>query len=233
MLPTLPPAQVPDPQALLKLLQLVSPALPVGAYSYSEGLETLIAQGLTTPAELVAWLEQELALGVIRLEAAVIDQVHGAVLAGDWAAIAHANHWLSALRDSEETRQQSWAMGRALVRLILDLHPALAPDLEAVGNPCNFAVGFALLAAQWEIPAEATLLGYLHGWAANLVTAAVKLVPLGQTPGQQMLLQLYPTLEATAADCRGQALDELALGGWGATLATMQHEAMYSRLFRS
>jgi urease accessory protein len=233
MSPNLTPTLVPDPQALLKLLQLVSPALPVGAYSYSEGLETLIDQGLTTPTELVAWLEQELALGVVRLEAVVIDQVHGAVLTQDWAAIAHYNHWLSALRDSEETRQQSWAMGRALVRLILDLHPALTVEVESLGHPCNFAVGFALLAAQWEISAQATVLGYLHSWAANLITAAVKLVPLGQTPGQQMLLQLYPTLEATAAGCRGQALEELALGGWGATLATMQHEAMYSRLFRS
>lgn len=219
--------------ALLRLLQLASPAMPVGAYSYSEGLETLIYQGITTPDEVVQWLEQELALGFIRVEAAYLHRIYQCAQTNQWSAIAADNRWLSALRESEESRQQSWATGRALVRLILDLHPELTDGLATVGQPCNFAVGFAVLAAHWEIPATATVRGYLHSWATNLVTAAVKLVPLGQTQGQRMLLTLNPALEVTAVQSATLCPDDLALGGWGAALASMQHETLYSRLFRS
>lgn len=219
--------------ALLRLLQLASPALPVGAYSYSEGLETLISQGMTRPDALVQWLEQELALGLVRVEAASIHRLYGAIQAEDWPQVAADNRWLSALRDSEESRQQSWATGRALVRLMHDLHPELSPALPTIGQPCNFVVSFAILAAHWEIPASAAVLGYLQSWAANLVTAAVKLVPLGQTQGQRMLLDLSAALQATALQCADINPDDLALGGWGASLASMQHETLYSRLFRS
>ncbi|NJL47478.1 MAG: urease accessory protein UreF [Leptolyngbyaceae cyanobacterium SM2_5_2] len=229
----MPTIMAPDLQGLLKLLQLASPALPVGAYSYSEGLETLVHQGLIEPDAIVQWLDQELTCGLIRAEGVVVQRVHKAAQAEDWDVIAHDNQWLSALRDSEETRQQSWAMGRALVRLMLDLEPEVANQLEVMASPCNFAVAFARLAAHWQIPAQTTGLAYLHSWAANLITAAVKLVPLGQTQGQQMLLQLYPTLEAAVRDGATACLEEVALSNWGATLATMQHEAMYSRLFRS
>jgi urease accessory protein len=224
---------VPNIQALLKLLQLASPTLPVGAYSYSEGLETLVHQGLTDPEAIVQWLEQELARGLIRAEGVVVRQVHIAAQTEDWPAISYYNQWLSAWRDSEETRQQSWAMGRALVRLMHDLEPEVASQLEAMESPCNFAVSFAGLADRWNIPTQTTVLAYLHGWATNLITAVVKLVPLGQTQGQEMLLQLYPTLEATAEACATACLDDVALSNWGTALATMQHEAMYSRLFRS
>ncbi|MEY3299722.1 MAG: Urease accessory protein UreF [Cyanobacteriota bacterium] len=219
--------------ALLRLLQLASPTLPVGSYSYSEGLETLIAQGMATPDAVLQWLEQELALGLVRLETAYIHRIHQAAQAGHWAQIAEDNRWLSALRDSEESRNQSWATGRALVRLMQDLHPDLIPQLQDLNHPCNFVVGFTILAAHWEISASSTALGYLHSWATNLITATVKLVPLGQTQGQKMLLDLTPTLERTAAQSATLSLDDLALGGWGASLASMQHEALYSRLFRS
>lgn len=219
--------------ALLRLLQLASPALPVGAYSYSEGLETLVTQGMNTPEAVLHWLEQELTLGLVRVEAAYIHRIHRSAQAGQWSSIAEDNRWISALRDSEESRQQSWATGRALLRLAQDLHPELAVPLGILGQPCNFAVGFAVLAAHWQIPASAAVLGYLHSWAANLITAAVKLVPLGQTQGQRLLIDLTPTLEATASQSATLQPDDLALGGWGAALASMQHEVLYSRLFRS
>ena len=240
-------------QALLRLLQLTSPALPVGAYSYSEGLETLVDQrAIATPGHLVAWLEQELASGMVAIDSAAVALTYKAATGDGLAAtgetapgefqgelanrdvIAAINRELSALRDSEETRQQSWDMGRSLVRMATHLHPDLKPWFSAAGNPCNFAVAFALVAARWQIDERSTVLGYLHSWAANLITSAVKLVPLGQTVGQEMLLGLYPALE-TAGDraLSTQALDKLALSSWGTSLATMQHEALYTRLFRS
>ncbi|MEA5450812.1 urease accessory UreF family protein [Leptolyngbya sp. CCNP1308] len=231
-------------QALLRLLQLTSPALPVGAYSYSEGLETLVEQrAIVTANDMLRWLTQELTYGLVILDGAAVGLVHHAAFQAGLgrhqgvatvAAIARLNHQLSALRDSEETRQQSWDMGRALVRVGSHLHPELKPWFRAAGSPCNFAVAFALVAARWEIDAASAVLGYLHSWAANLITNAVKLIPLGQTVGQEMLLGLYPTLEeACDRALAAQALDAISLSSWGTSLATMQHEALYTRLFRS
>jgi urease accessory protein len=238
-----------ESQALLRLLQLTSPALPVGAYSYSEGLETLVEQRLiAAPQSLVNWLEQELAYGMIAIDGAALVMVHNMVHKAaaptvedsslaegfDWSGIVALNHQLSALRDSEETRQQSWDMGRALVRMATHLHPDLKPWFKATGNPCNFAVAFALLAARWDIDARSAVLGYLHSWAGNVITSAVKLVPLGQTVGQEMLLGLYPALEAACDRAlTTQDLADLSLSSWGTTLATLQHESLYTRLFRS
>jgi urease accessory protein len=192
---------------------------------------------------MVAWLEQELIYGLVAIDGAAVSLVHTAAIQAGLGsreeflqaeAIAALNRQLSALRDSEETRQQSWDMGRALVRMATHLHPDLKPWFQAVGSPCNFAVAFALVAARWEIDGRSTVLGYLHSWAANLITSAVKLIPLGQTVGQEMLLGLYPRLDETCDRClTTQTLDELSLSSWGTTLATMQHEALYTRLFRS
>ena len=224
----------PDPQVLLRLLQLVSPTLPVGAYSYSEGLETLVQQSkITTARQVTEWLEQELQWGFIRLDAIAVQQVYPAVAAADHQALQHLNDYLSALRDTEENRQQSWAMGRALNRMTLQLEPDLKPWITALQAPCNFAVSFGLLATQWNIQPQTAVLGYLQSWATNLIAAAIKLVPLGQTVGQRILLDLAPSLEKTTTHCLDAQLADLPLSSWGTALASMQHEHLYSRLFRS
>lgn len=225
---------MPDPQALLKLLQLASPALPVGAFSYSEGLETLVEQGiLLDPKDLKHWLTQELEQGAVRLEAAVVLRAHQAFSTGDTAALQSWNYWLSAIRETEELRQQSWQMGRALMRMLEQIEPELRGAIATLGTPCNFAVAFGLAAAHWQIEPEASLLGYFQSWATNWVNAAVKLVPLGQTAGQQLLLAIYPTLAAASQAILTLTDDQLESSGWGLGLASMQHETLYTRLFRS
>lgn len=220
--------------ALLRLLQLASPALPVGAYSYSEGLETLVQQGTLPNADAVShWLEQELRRGGVRLEAAVLLRCQAAMGDGDRAALQYWNQWLSAARDTAELRAQSWQMGRSLSRLLQSLHPELEPAIAVCLPHCNFAAAFAIAAAYWQIEPEAALLGYLQSWANNLVTAAVKLVPLGQTAGQQILLNLCPSLEAAAHSIAQLEDENLATSSWGWAIASMQHETLYSRLFRS
>lgn len=224
----------PDTQALLRLLQLVSPTLPVGAYSYSEGLETLVQQGRLTTSETVTnWLEQELRWGLIRVDAVAIKAVYNAIDQSDPATVGILNHWLSALRDSEESRHQSWSMGRALNRMAVNLEPDLQGRLAHLDSPCNFAIGFGLLAAQWHIEPQTAVLGYLQSWATNLIAAAIKLVPLGQTVGQKILLELTPALETAVAHCLVSTPDDMFLSSWGTSLASMQHETLYSRLFRS
>ncbi len=225
---------IPETSALLRLLQLVSPTLPVGAYSYSEGLETLVQQGkISTPEAVTDWITQELRWGFVRLDAVAVQAVHGAFRQADHNAVILLNQTLSALREAEENRQQSWAMGRALNRMAVQLEPDLQPWTEALDSSCNFAVSFALLAARWNIDPSTAVLGYLQSWATNLIAAAVKLVPLGQTDGQRILLALTPVLETTATACMGLSLEEVPLSSWGASLASMQHETLYSRLFRS
>lgn len=227
------------PLSLLRLLQLVSPALPVGAYSYSEGLEILVQdQVIRDKVTLEYWLEQELRQGAIRLEAAVMLRVYQASLQSDFPTIARWNHWLSAARETEELRQQSWQMGRALTRLLqetqlTEVALSLPPLLEACGTPCNFAVAFGIAAAAWQIEPETALLGYLFSWAANLVSAGVRLIPLGQTAGQQLLLDLHEQLLQVATQILSLDDSQLESCTWGLSLSSMLHETQYSRLFRS
>jgi urease accessory protein len=222
------------PQPLLHLLQLTSPSLPVGAYSYSEGLETLVHQGIIADsASLQQWLTQELEYGAIRLEVAVLVRICQATRDRDWKAVNYWNQWLSAARETEELRQQSWQMGQSLMRLLLQLQPDFASFFSETGTSCNFAISFGIAAACWQIDTQAAALGYLHSWASNLVTAGVKLIPLGQTQGQQVLFALYPTLEQAAVESLKLENEELSSCSWGLALASMNHETLYARLFRS
>lgn len=221
-----------DEQAMLRLLQLTSPALPVGAFSYSEGLETLVVQGhLTNGASLQNWLLQELRYGAVRLDVAIATRAHHHKHSPE--QLTYWNQWLTASRDTAELRQQSWQMGRALVRLAQKLHPELQPIFEGCGVPCNFAMAFGILAAHWKIDVNTMALGYLQSWAANLIGAAVKLVPLGQTDGQLCLLHLIPELSTAAETMVSLGDDQLYVSGWGGAIASMHHETLYTRLFRS
>ncbi|MBD2358903.1 urease accessory protein UreF [Tolypothrix sp. FACHB-123] len=220
--------------SFLSILQLTSPALPVGAYSYSEGLETLVEQGIIVNQQnLQDWLNSQLRYGAIRVEAAVMIRAYKSVKIGDFEALAYWNRWLSAARETEELRTSSWQMGRSLIQLLGKLQPEIMATLNAIGNPCNYAIAFGIAAAHWQIGMKAALLGYLHSWASNLNTAGVKLIPLGQTAGQQLLLDLQELLSSAAVEILALEDDELACCSWGLSLASMQHETQYTRLFRS
>lgn len=218
----------------LWILQLASPALPVGAYSYSEGLETLVEKGIVSqPEALKQWLTSELHYGAIRLEAAVMLRAAESAKMGNLERLCYWNCWLSAARETQELRNSSWQMGRSLVQLLGKLQPQLLPTINSVGNPCNYAIAFGIAAAHWQIHPHAAMLAYLHSWATNLITAGVKLIPLGQTAGQELLLDLQPLISATVEEIRTLADDELSCCSWGLSLASMQHETLYTRLFRS
>ncbi len=218
----------------LHILQLASSALPVGAYSYSEGLETLVENGaIANQVSLRQWLEAELCYGAIRLEAAVMVRAMQAVTMGDMEALRHWNLWLSAARETQELRNSSWQMGRSLMQLLAKIQPQIQPFADAVGNPCNYAIAFGIASAHWQIDIPPAILGYLHSWATNLITAGVKLIPLGQTAGQELLLQLQPLISHAAAEIISLKDEEIACCSWGLSLASMQHETQYTRLFRS
>lgn len=223
--------------SLLRLLQLSSSTLPVGAYSYSEGLEFLVhAEKITNRDSLEHWLTQELCYGAVRLEAAVMVRAYRAVEAKNFEQLRDWNGWLSAARETEELRLQSWQMGRSLLRLFQDVQPVDTKALPIAflqEDGCNFAIAFGLVATAWQIELTAATIGYLYSWSSNLISAGVKLIPLGQTAGQQLLLSLQPTLEQATHTILALPDDEMSSCGWGLALASMAHETQYSRLFRS
>ncbi|MEO1592706.1 MAG: urease accessory protein UreF [Cyanobacteria bacterium J06632_22] len=219
---------------LLSLLQLASPTLPVGAYSYSEGLETLVEAGsIVDAATLHQWLAAELQQGGLKLEGAVLVRAYQAVAAACWDDLSQWNHWWSAARETKELRQQSWQMGRSLSRLLEKMDPATADWLQHCSSPVNWAVVFGGAAAHWQVDLTATLTAFYQGWAGNLINAGVKLIPLGQTAGQQLLFNLTPCIVATVTDVLKLRDDELRCCSWGVALASSQHEIQRVRLFQS
>ncbi len=233
-----PSQQLHSSQALLRLLQLASPVLPVGAFSYSEGLEALVhQQQITNTEQLLHWLGQELRHGAIRIDAALMLRCYRASQAKDWQQLMTWNQWINASRETEELRLQSEQMGRSLLRLLKKLKPTLSIPIETLAQlqaeHCHFATAFGIAAAHWQILEAQALLGYLQSWATNLIAAAVKLIPLGQTMGQQLLFDLQHSLEKSAQTILLLQDDELETCGWGLSIASMTHETQYSRLFRS
>lgn len=223
-----------DGKALLFLLQLASPSLPVGAYSYSEGLESLVDRAIIkTRQDLEDWLLQELHYGAIRLEAAVMLRSYHSVIEQDLATLNRWNAWLSAARETHELRQQSWQMGQSLLKLLPQLQPEIRDLTDSVTAPCNYAVAFGIASAYWHIDPQASVLSYLHSWAMNLISAGVRLIPLGQTQGQQLLLNLHPSLRQMSQEILVLEDEYLSSCGWGLALASMSHETQYTRLFRS
>jgi urease accessory protein len=227
----------------LRLLQLASSTLPVGAYTYSEGLEFLVEAGHVDSAALLQdWIVQDLTYGSIRVESGIMLRAYQSASQGDKTQLLAWNVWWSAARETEELRLQSWQMGRSLLQLFLSLEePSATNGIDKtwtalqtlLAQECNFAIAFGIVAAAWQIEPIDALLGYLQSWATNLIAAGIKLIPLGQTAGQQMLLNLQPTIDRTALEIEHLPDEALESCGWGLALASMVHETQYSRLFRS
>ncbi|MEM9447891.1 MAG: urease accessory protein UreF [Cyanobacteria bacterium P01_E01_bin.6] len=222
--------------SLLHLLQITSSALPVGAYSYSEGLESLVQAGDLTNAEaLQDWVQSELLWGSIRVETAIALRIYHAATRLDIEHVSYWNQWLSASRETEELREQNWQMGRALVRLLLRLESdnlspnmkqmlclmpsddasAMAKANDETSKTTNYVTAFSIAAVHYHIEVEDMLLGYLHSWASNLVSAGIKLIPLGQTAGQQVLSGLYADIEHAAQQVMTMPDDDLSSCTWG------------------
>lgn len=221
---------------LLHLLQLASPSLPVGAYSYSQGLETAMAHGFVHDERSAQiWIREMLEDVVARFEAPVTWRLMHAFTVRDTEAIAYWTDYFIASRDSAEFRAETIQMGYSLSKLVADIAPEDKSLLTLLHHTTDIPFPTALAAASvaLNIPAESALLGMLFSWAENQVLACVKSVPLGQVAGQRLLLSLTPTIEAAATTARTLADNELSNWSPGLSLLSMQHEVQYSRLYRS
>ncbi len=212
----------------LKLWQLISPALPVGAYSYSQALEYVHFEGkVHDERTALAWLQDLLAYGVARLDLPILARVYRAWRVRDDLAVRRLSRMLEARRETAELRFEDMAMGSALVQLLANLRVAV-PEQRL-----PFASAFAIAAASWSIPVGDACAGYAWAWCEAQVAAAVKLIPLGHTAGQRMMLALgeeIPTAVANAAALRD---DEIGASLPGLAIASALHETQYTRLFRS
>ena len=228
---------MPSDATLLQLIWLASPALPVGAFSYSEGLETAVEQGrISDEASAQAWLLDQLQLVQARADLAVAAAAFAAWQAGHEARARHLNDWMCATRESAEFRLQAEQTGRALTEWLRQRQPADDPQVLALRRfaPApTWPVAFALAALRAGATARSALLAMAFGWAENMVQAAVKAVPLGQSAGQRLLSALAGA--APAAVDTALALDDDGRQAFTPMLAIVsaQHEEQYSRLFRS
>jgi urease accessory protein len=222
-----------DASALLHLLHLSSPALPIGAYAYSQGLESAVHAGaVRSEAEARDWILGLLEHVQARLDVPLLARLHAAVAQGDTLALERWTTFLAATRESRELQEEDRALGRALARLLADLGIAGAREL-ATHPSVTWAAAFALAAVAHEIPLREAASGYLFAWLENQVAAAVRLVPLGQTSGRRVLLAGIAAIPATLDV--GLALDEDEIGAAAPGLAALsaRHETQYTRLFRS
>jgi urease accessory protein len=235
------PASATLPSAtLLQLMWLASPALPVGGFSYSEGLESAVDTGRASGESGVAdWLCAQLQLVQARSEWPLAAAAFQAWQAQDVERVQALNTWLLSTRDSSESRQQTEQMGRSLAEWLRQRAAAdESPDprvaqLLALSPAPSWPVAFALAAQRTGASVHDALLALGFGWAENMVQAAVKTVPLGQNAGQRLLSALTDALPA-AVDTASRHTDD-SRQAYAPMLAIVagQHEAQYSRLFRS
>jgi urease accessory protein len=219
--------------ALLRLLQLVSPSLPVGGFTYSQGIEWAVECGwIKTAQDLEAWLEDQLATTIARLDLPVLLRLHKAVETEDLKALQQWNDFLLACRETAELRLEERNRGRALADLLVKLELSGSEPWKTVLSESQLA-GFAFAAQRWSIPIEQAALGYAWSWLENLVLAAVKLIPLGQTQGQQVLQRLSPTIPSLLPLARQLQDDEIGAANPALAIASSLHETQYTRLFRS
>ena len=221
--------------SLLQLMWLASPALPIGGFSYSECLESAVDASLVaTEREASDWLADQLQLSLARSELAVLAQAVPAWRAADHERIAALNAWVLQTRESAELRAQTEQMGRSLLEWLRNHTTASAEQIQVLtALQPTYPLAFALAAGSTAAPLRDCLLAYAFGWAENMMQAAVKAVPLGQSAGQRILSRL-------AADIPGAADHALSLTddtrqAFSPMLAILsaQHEVQYSRLFRS
>lgn len=222
----------------LQLMWLASPALPIGGFSYSEGLEAAVNAALVTKeAEAGDWLVDQLHLSQSRADMAAIAQALPAWAEDQSWRIAQLNDWVRHTRESAELRLQTEQMGRSLIEWLKNRYADNAAVQDRVrwlaAQDASYPIAFALAAHLTGATAHEALLAYAFGWAENMTQAAIKAVPLGQSAGQRILARL--TQEIPAAAERALTLSDHERQAFSPMLAILsaRHEHQYSRLFRS
>lgn len=217
----------------LRLYQLISPALPIGGFTYSQGLEWAVeAQWVTDKDSLQDWMAGLLEHSIATLELPVLMKLQQAFADSDELAIARWSQYLLASRETMELRKEERQRGAALARLLPSLDVNIPDGLKKT-IAGNQLAGIALAANCWEIDPIKTMSGYAWSWLENSVMAGVKLIPLGQTHGQQILLQLAQEIPAAIQTAMAIPEEHIGSSTTALAIASSNHEKQYTRLFRS
>lgn len=217
----------------LRLFQLISPSLPVGGFTYSQGLEWAIeAQWVTDKPSLENWLQSILDASVATLELPVLIRLLKAFNGADDVSVVHWTQWLVACRETMELRKEERQRGAALARLLPSLDVQVPAHLATTVANCQLT-GIALAASQWGIDCQQLCRGYCWSWLENNVVAGVKLIPLGQTHGQQIMLEMAKTIPTAVTQAMGTNDNDIRSSTPAMAIASSRHETQYTRLFRS
>ncbi|MCU1718774.1 urease accessory protein UreF [Pseudomonas sp. 5P_3.1_Bac2] len=219
-----------------QLLRLASPQLPIGGYSYSQGLEMAVEQGLVHNADSAErWLRDQLLLNLARFEAPLLYAHCQAAAQQDWMALAQLSAQHRASRETRELHLESRQMGYSLQQLLSQL-----PELDQAAQTAfaqlpepSFALAWALAARAWQISAQDALAAWLWSWLENQLAVLMKTLPLGQQAAQRLTSQLIPLLQQAQQQAVERPAEHWGSAAFGLTLASMAHERQYSRLFRS
>lgn len=243
-IPTAEPVVVPSEGAaldrssrLLRLLHLASPALPIGSFHFSQGLEYAVDSGwVRDEAGALDWIGGIAEASLATLDLPVLCRLHAAWKQNDYLAVQHWNAFLVASRETAEFRAEDRHLGAALLRVLAEME--LRTELfgaNASKHPVGVAhaTAFAFACARWDIDASSTLQTFAWAWAENQVLAAVKLVPLGQSAGQRLLHAIVPRLAAYSARAAEILDDDIGIATASNAVASGRHEIQYTRLFRS
>jgi urease accessory protein len=222
--------------ALYRLMAWLSPSYPVGAFSYSSGIEWAIEAGDITDAEtLRRWLAVVFEDGGVSCDGVFFTHAHRATVNDDAAALSEVAELAAAFAPSRERALETTAQGRAFFEATHAAWPC--PALERLAalwdGPLAYPIAVGVAAAGHGIAAPPALAAFLQAVAANLVSAGIRLVPLGQTDGQRILASLETVVAATAVRALAMPLDQIGGAAFRADLASMRHETQYTRLFRS
>ena len=220
-----------DDLALLQLLRLVSPSLPIGGFAWSQGLEHAIDSGVLTGAQQIGdWLKGVMTHNLAHLDLPLILRLHRAARASDRGELEYWNDITLASRETHELYEEDIQLGAALYRLLTSLErPTVGADLK----PGSFLTAFAEAGAGHDIPGETCALGWIWSWLENQVTVASKALPLGQTDVQRVLQRLLPVIPECVAVAAKPTDSELGASFPGFAITSSKHEIQYSRLFRS
>ncbi len=233
--------------ALYRLLTFLSPAFPIGAFTYSHGLEQVIDAGsVASSSELQAWLEDILCFGAGRSDAILMSEAFLAADAGEADKVRELAELGLALQPSKERHLEASAQGTAFVDTVKAswlpdeqlpagrvFHDLAGLEITNGLSEWPYPVALGLVSAAHELPRDAAVTAFLQAFAANLISVAVRAVPLGQNEGQRVLATLEAVIFKIATDAMAGSLDDLGTSTFLADIASMAHETQYSRLFRS
>nr|WP_245317445.1 urease accessory protein UreF [Bradyrhizobium manausense] len=222
--------------ALYRLMTWLSPAFPVGGFSYSSGIEWAVEAGdITDLSSLADWLDAMLSEGSGACDATFLVHAYGAAEAGEDAALSDVAELAAAFVPSRERQLETTSQGRAFIDISRTAWDADGLDamVAACRTPLVYPVAVGVVAALHGVPLAATLHAFLHALVSNWISAASRLIPLGQTDSQRVLVRLETAVAATASWALSATLDDLGSATFRADLASLRHETQYTRLFRS